>query len=67
MEHFLELGGEKTLGFGGDWDGCDALPDGIRGIQDMDRIYDKMLQRNYSSELIEDLFYHNLKRVLFER
>ena len=67
LEHFLELGGEKTLGFGGDWDGCDALPDGIRGIQDMDRIYDKMLQRNYSSELIEDLFYRNLKRVLFER
>ena len=29
VEHFLELGGEKTLGFGGDWDGCDALPDGI--------------------------------------
>ena len=54
-------------GFGGDWDGCDRLPDGICGVQDMERIYEGMLRRNYSAELIEDLFYRNLKRVIFEQ
>lgn len=67
IEHFLELGGEKTVGFGGDWDGCDALPGEMRGIQDMDRIYEAMLRRNYSETLIGDIFYHNLKRTIFER
>lgn len=67
LEHFLELGGERTVGFGADWDGCDQMPERIRGIQDMDRIYDKMLQRNYSEELIHNIFYDNLKRTIFDR
>ena len=67
LEHFLEMEGERTVGFGCDWDGCDRVAGNLRGIQDMDRIYDKMLQRNYSEDLIEDLFYRNLKRTLFER
>ena len=33
LEHFLSLDGEKTLGLGGDWDGCDAFPQGITGIE----------------------------------
>lgn len=67
LEHFLELGGERTVGFGADWDGCDQMPERIRGIQDMERIYDKMLQRNYSEELIHNIFYDNLKRTIFDR
>ena len=66
LEHFLELDGEKTVGFGGDWDGCDKMPDGINGIQDMVKIYEKMLQRNYKEELICDIFYNNLKRTIFK-
>lgn len=65
MEHFLERGGEKVVGFGGDWDGCDLLPKGIGGIEDMEKIYDRMLQRNYPQELIDDIFYHNLERTIF--
>lgn len=67
IEHFLELGGEKTVGFGGDWDGCDALPGKMRGIQNMERVYEAMLRRNYSEPLIHDIFYNNLKRTIFER
>ena len=67
LEHFLEMGGERTVGFGADWDGCDQMPEKIRGIQDMDRIYDKMLQRNYSEQLIHNIFYGNLKRTIFDR
>ncbi len=66
LEHFLDLGGEKTVGFGGDWDGCDALPAGIRGIQDMGLIYEEMVRRGYGQELIDAIFYNNLKRVIFK-
>lgn len=67
LEHFLEMGGEKVIGFGGDWDGCDQMPEGMQGVQDMVKIYDKMLQRNYSQELIGDIFYNNLKRTIFKQ
>lgn len=67
LEHFLEMDGEKTVGFGGDWDGCDRMPEGIGGVQDMVKIYEKMLQRNYSRTLIDDIFYNNLKRTIFKR
>ena len=67
LEHFLEMDGEKTVGFGGDWDGCDRMPEGIGGVQDMVKIYEKMLQRNYSQTLIDDIFYNNLKRTIFKR
>ena len=67
LEHFLEMDGEQVVGFGADWDGCLDTPDGIRGIQDMPRIYDKMLQRNYKEELIRNIFYRNLKRTIFGR
>ena len=65
LEHFLDLDGEKTVGFGGDWDGCDLLPKGIGSIEDMEKGYDRMLQRNYPQELIDDIFYHNLECTIF--
>lgn len=64
IEHFWALGGEKTVALGGDLDGCDRLPDGIRGVQDMERLYDRLMQKNYSERLIEDLFFRNLMRVV---
>ena len=67
LEHFLEMDGEKTVGFGGDWDGCDRMPEGIGGVQDMVKIYEKMLQRNYSQTLIDDIFYNNLKRTILKQ
>ena len=66
LEHFLSLGGEKNVALGGDWDGCSRLPEGICGIEDMDRLYERLLQRNYSEALIEGLFYTNMMRVVSE-
>ena len=34
LDHWLSLGGEKTVALGGDLDGCDALPDGFTGVDD---------------------------------
>ena len=68
-EHVLELGGEKILGFGSDFDGCgDTFPHGITGTESMEKIVELFLRHNYSEDLVKDIFYRNaeqfLKRVL---
>lgn len=66
LEHFLALGGEESVALGGDWDGCSRLPDGIAGIQDMDKLYETLLRRNYSEKLVRGVFYTNMMRVVSE-
>ena len=65
-EHFLALGGEKAVCLGADLDGIDELPEGFRGVEDMGKIYEAMLRRNYSEDLVRDIFYNNWLGV-FER
>ena len=65
-EHFLALGGEKSVCLGGDLDGIGSLPKGIRGIQDYGLIYEAMLRRNYPESLVKDIFYNNLMRFTEE-
>ncbi len=64
IDHFLDLGGEKTLAMGGDLDGCEQLPEGISGVQDVHLIRDALEQRGYEEALLDDIFYNNLLRVL---
>ncbi len=66
IEHFLALGGEKNICIGGDWDGMSRLPTGMDGIWDMDRLCERLLQRNYSEELVNAVFFTNLMRVVNE-
>lgn len=66
LEHFLSLGGENNVSVGGDWDGCTRLPQGINGIQDLEKLYEHLLRHNYSEPLLEKLFYSNLMRVVNE-
>ena len=66
LEHFLELGGGKNVARGGDWDGISKTPRGFGGIQDMDRLFERLLQRNYTEALVRDLFHNNLMRVVNE-
>lgn len=63
IEHFCALGGEKNLSMGGDWDGC-TPPREIRGIPDVEKIYERLLQRNFPEALVQDIFYNNLMRVV---
>lgn len=63
-EHFLSLGGEKTLCLGGDLDGIDTTPEGITGIESYGEIYNALLRRNYPEEIVRDIFYNNLFEVL---
>ncbi len=66
IEHWLSLGGEQNISLGGDWDGVGSMPKGITGIQDLEKLAEKLLQMNYSEALVEALFYRNLMRVVGE-
>lgn len=67
IEHFLSLGGERSICIGGDLDGCgDCFPDGITGIQDLGSLYEGLLRRNYSEMLVHAIFFDNLMRVVNE-
>ena len=57
-EHFLSLGGEKTLAIGGDFDGAD-IPYDINGIETMPKLYELFLKQNYSQSLVDDIFFNN--------
>ncbi len=62
-EHFLALGGEKTLCIGGDLDGCEPAAMGIGGTEDVPRLYKALAARGYEASLLEDLFWNNLRRL----
>ena len=63
-EHFLALGGEKALCLGGDLDGIPEMPRGMKGVQDMAKLYEAMLQRGWSEDLVRDIFYRNLRNYV---
>lgn len=64
MEHFLTMNGEKTVCMGGDLDGCEELPAGMQGMEDVPKIWQALERRGYPRTLLEDLFWNNLRRLL---
>ena len=66
LEHWLELGGARNVSLGGDLDGCSCLPAGFTGVESWSLLYERLLQRNYSEVLIQDVFFNNLMRVVSE-
>lgn len=64
-EHFLSLGGEKTVAIGTDFDGTD-IPVDMFGIESMGRLYELFL-KHYSAELVEDIFFNNAMRQIVYR
>ncbi len=64
IEHFLELGGEKNISIGCDLDGCDTLPAGIAGVQDVGKVFDLLVARGCPEATTRDIFYNNLMRVV---
>ncbi len=66
LERMLELGGGKTVALGGDWDGADPLAGGFSDVSHWRTLYEAMVRRNYPGQLIEDLFYNNMMRIVRE-
>lgn len=64
IEHFMELGGENHIGIGADFDGTDGLlPDGIKGCEDLYKIFDRLMQLNYTYEQVEKISHKNFERL----
>lgn len=57
---FLELGGEDVLCFGADFDGAD-MPDDIKGIQDIDKIYSEFT-RYFGENVANKIFFENASK-----
>ena len=61
---FIGLGRDKSLFLGTDFDGIAAVPRGLYGVQDMWKLYEALLERGHSEELVQDIFYGDLLRIL---
>ncbi len=56
-EHLLNLGGENNLAIGSDFDGAD-MPDDIKGIETIPRIYERFT-RNFGVNITKKIFFDN--------
>ena len=66
LDHILELGGEASVGLGGDWDGCDTI-DALPSIDRLCDFYEYLLCHGYNETVVRDLFYNNLMRVVSQQ
>ncbi len=62
-EHFLNLGGEHSVSFGCDFDGCQYLPEGVTGTESLEIIYYDF-EKAFGTQITNDIFYNNLMRVV---
>lgn len=65
IEHWMALGGQDSAAIGGDWDGTDLCP-GINDVTGLEALYERLLRLNYPEELVKNIFYNNMMRVVSE-
>lgn len=63
--HFLELDPEcQHIALGGDFDGCDELPERISGIDDYPKVAERLLQRGVDKDMIKRIYWENAMGVM---
>lgn len=62
--HWMELGGAKHIALGGDLDGCETLPADFAGVQDYEKLAQRLLARGMSEQEVYDLFWNNAMGVM---
>lgn len=60
LEHMLHICGETHVGFGGDLDGCDPLPQGFKNVGSYVDFYLYLQGCGYDEALLDRIFYSNL-------
>ena len=58
VEHWLAIGGERCIAFGGDLDGA-SLPCDVQTVSDVHRIADALASHGCTDEQIRRIFYQN--------
>ncbi len=66
IKYVLEMGGENILALGSDYDGVEALPEGIKGVPDTKKILDFLKNKGFDDILIEKIAYGNLYKLFYD-
>ena len=66
IEYMLNLGGEKVIGLGSDFDGVPKLPVGMNGAEDMEKLFDIMKNRGINDEIIQNVKFENFYRIFYD-
>ena len=66
IEHFMSLGGENNIGIGADFDGISTTPARINGVEDLNKIFEALLTKNYKEEQVQKIAGLNFMRLLKE-
>ena len=66
IKYFVDSGASDILAFGCDFDGIDTTPIGIEGIKDIEKLYSLLLEKGFSKNLLDSVFYSNAERF-FDR
>lgn len=62
---FLELDPSgKHIALGSDFDGCDPLPEGISGVQDYPKLFERLLERGVDEKTLMDICWNNAIGVM---
>ena len=66
VRYMMDRAGEDAVALGSDFDGFDlrSLPRGIRGVQDMELLWDALKREGLSERQIEKAAYRNVRRLL---
>ncbi|MBQ9952448.1 MAG: membrane dipeptidase [Clostridia bacterium] len=64
IDELFELGGENVVGFGSDFDGIDAWPEGLANPADFPNLLNLLAQHGYTQTQLEKIAGLNLWRVL---
>lgn len=63
--HFLTLDpAGKHVALGGDLDGIGSLPDGFTGVQDYEKLAQRLLERGLSEQQVRNIFWNNAMGVM---
>lgn len=60
IDHICQLGGDKTVGFGSDFDGIEIAPAGLKSPADFPALLEKLKARGYSDAALEGIAGQNL-------
>lgn len=66
VRHAIDVGGEDSVGLGGDLDGITRTPQGIDTIADYDKLPNLMMGAGLSARQAEKVCYENFARVFAE-
>ncbi len=64
IEHAREVAGMEHIGIGGDYDGCDGLPEGLADVTGYPALFAELLRRGWSEQELTKLAGGNVLRVL---